>query len=252
MTMNQHQPLISIIIAVFNGASTLPRCLDSIRAQHFRDFEVVVMDGGSKDETPQILAQYDDLLDYWESEPDRGIYHAWNKALSRARGEWVLFLGADDELHDPSALADMAPYLGSGRDRWLVYGKLCFIGGRFDGQEVGCPWTWSKFRRRMTLPHPATFHRRGLYETFGTYDERYRISADYELLLRVKDRLDPLFVNRLVTKMAAEGTSSQNREKSLAEAYLAQRANHVASRLVLGFWHLYYRARLRLETAKGA
>jgi glycosyltransferase involved in cell wall biosynthesis len=98
-------PYVSVVVAVFNGVDTLQRALDSLFAQTYRDWELVVIDGGSTDGSVAILERASDRISYWVSEPDRGIYDAWNKALSRLRGQWVVFLGADDYLADRSVLA---------------------------------------------------------------------------------------------------------------------------------------------------
>lgn len=95
---------ISVVIATYNCAETLQDCLDSIYAQTYPDIDIVVIDGGSKDATVQVIRSNEEYLGYWISEPDRGIYDAWNKAIIQAKGEWVYFLGADDVLHAPDFL----------------------------------------------------------------------------------------------------------------------------------------------------
>ena len=78
---------VSIVVAVRNGAATVQRCIDSIASQTFAGREIIVIDGGSTDGTVEVLRLNASRLAYWVSEPDRGIYHAWNKALERASGE---------------------------------------------------------------------------------------------------------------------------------------------------------------------
>ena len=90
------QPFISIITSTYCAAACLPRVIESIRAQTFDDFEWIVIDGASTDDTVDILRQNEDVIDYWMRESDKGIYDAWNKGLPHVRGTWVLFLGADD------------------------------------------------------------------------------------------------------------------------------------------------------------
>ena len=80
-------PTITIVIAVFNGAKTLERAIESVARQTYPYKELIVMDGGSTDGTVEILKRYGATIKYWESKPDRGIYHAWNKALDHAEGE---------------------------------------------------------------------------------------------------------------------------------------------------------------------
>ncbi len=86
--MKEQNPLISVIMAVYNGADSVRRCIDSVSAQTYQNRELIIIDGGSQDGTTDILKKNNDKITYWESKKDRGIYHAWNKALKHARGEW--------------------------------------------------------------------------------------------------------------------------------------------------------------------
>jgi len=101
------KPLISVITAIFNAARFLPDAISSIRAQSYPNIEWIVIDVGSTDETVDLLKANDQTIDYWLSEPGRGIFNAWNKGLAQARGEWIRFLGADDYFWDAHALAKM-------------------------------------------------------------------------------------------------------------------------------------------------
>ena len=87
---------ISIIVATYNADNTIKRCIDSIVCQKSNEIELLVMDGRSQDQTMNILESYGNMIDILKSEPDRGVYDAWNKALQMANGEWIMFLGADD------------------------------------------------------------------------------------------------------------------------------------------------------------
>jgi Glycosyltransferases involved in cell wall biogenesis len=84
-------PLFTIIVAVLNSKETLERCIESVNSQTYPYKELIIKDGGSTDGTVEILKNNDDKIAYWESSPDHGIYHAWNKALQYARGEWICF-----------------------------------------------------------------------------------------------------------------------------------------------------------------
>ena len=87
---------ISIIIATWNAAKTLRTCLDSIVPQLNKDVELILVDGGSKDETNEIIDSYGDKVSVHISEPDKGVYDAWNKGVKSASGDWITFIGADD------------------------------------------------------------------------------------------------------------------------------------------------------------
>src|SRR4249920_1861694 len=104
-----YHPLISIIIASRNAADTLEQCLDSIIAQRFRDWEIVVIDGGSEDSTSALLRERALWINHWQSTKDDGVCHAWNTALKHITGQWILFLGADDYLWSVEALEHIVP-----------------------------------------------------------------------------------------------------------------------------------------------
>jgi len=204
--------LISIIIAVRNGAVTLERAIRSIISQKYPSIELIVIDGGSDDGTVELIRKYAYAVNYWESEPDRGIYHAWNKALAHVHGEWVFFLGADDYLWDDMVLNQVAGHLSVSPDSvQVVYGKVSVLSpsGELLG-EYGKPWgaVREHFLQEMVIPHQGVFHRASLFSTHGKFDESYKISGDYEMLLRVLPHNAPLFVPIMIAGMLAGGISS--------------------------------------------
>ncbi|BDI28896.1 glycosyl transferase [Capsulimonas corticalis] len=179
---------ISVIVAVYNGAATLQRCIDSFTRQTYPNKQLIVMDGGSSDATLQILTANASHLFYWESERDRGIYHAWNKGVARATGDWICFLGSDDYLWADDVLEKIASRLDQiPMEIKVAYGQAAIVtksGGvlRMEGQ----PWEEAKkaFCHTMTIPHPGLMHRRSFFEEHGLFDESFRIVGDYDLLLR--------------------------------------------------------------------
>lgn len=207
-------PTFSVVIAVFNGAATLQRALDSVFEQRYPSWEIVVMDGGSTDGTQAVLERNSDRIAYWESAPDRGVCHAWNKALDHVSGDWVCFLGADDRYHDPDVFAKIAaalPPADSGTQ--IVYGQLARM--KADGwvhHRGGRPWS-GRFKRRFNsgvmIPHPSTFHRRSVFDERGRFDESFAIAGDYEWLLRELPHRRPLFVPVIVVDMAPGGLSNR-------------------------------------------
>lgn len=216
-------PLISIIVATRNAAGTLEGCLASIRAQSFRDFELLVIDAGSTDGTVPILEASGDVVTAWSSAPDSGIYNAWNKAIARARGEWICFLGADDWLWDAAALERLEPALRQALPRYrVVYSKVRQIdaGGSLV-EELGEPWERAKasFRAHSCIPQPGLMHHRSLFEVHGGFDERFALAADYEFLLRELKSRDALFVPTPTVGMRYGGrtTSPENFHRLLRE-----------------------------------
>src|SRR5262249_59556573 len=137
---------LTLILACLDAAPLLRRCLDSIAAQDHLDIEVVVADGGSRDGTAAMLSSWHAPAVssfIWFSEKDRGIADAWNKAIARATGEWVLFLGADDMLADSHVLSRAADRLAALPDQaGVAYGQVALVDR--SGRQVDIlerPWT---------------------------------------------------------------------------------------------------------------
>ena len=206
-------PLISIIIAVFNGDKTLQQCIDSITRQKYEYKELIIIDGGSIDGTVNLLEANQRDVKYWISEPDRGIYNAWNKGLSQVRGEWVVFLGADDFFWDENVLGLMISQLVFiPSNILLAYGQIMLLNNNGESlYTVGEPWEKirSRFQQVMCIPHPGAMHRRNLFEQSARFDESFRIAGDYEFLLRELKTGDAVFIpNLIVTGMRQGGISS--------------------------------------------
>src|SRR6185503_6218660 len=158
--MSAEDPLISVIVAVKNCVETIDACLDSFRLQAYSYKELIVIDGASSDSTVEILKRRSSELSYWISEPDAGIYSAWNKGLRVAKGDWITFLGADDRFADSNVLRTMASALADATrlDRRVVYGSISRV--TKTGATLGtrsCPWDEAKkgFFSQMTIPHPG-------------------------------------------------------------------------------------------------
>ena len=226
---------ISIIVASRNCATTIQRCIDSVAGQGHLEKELIIMDGCSTDGTREIIERNDTQVAYWESKPDRGVYHAWNKALEKTSGEWVCFLGADDYLWDNEVLKCFAPILAEAHatGHRFVYGKIVLQHPHTDDTQciVGKPWQEARkgFLRCMTVPHCGSFHHKELFKEHGLFDESFKIAGDYDFLLReLKDR-QAVFVDRIITGMQIGGLSSsvENQLISAWETLRALRNNDI-------------------------
>ena len=219
---------ISIIIATWNAAKTLNRCLDSIVPQLTNETELILVDGGSKDNTNNIIDSYGDKIAVHISEPDKGIYDAWNKGVKAAHGDWVMFVGADDILL-PNAInrymeaihntpnVNSYDYICAHNEYVDMKGKLLKI--------LGDMPTWSKMRRGMVAAHVASLHNRhNLFETIGGYNLDFKICADYELLLRKKDKLKSLMIPAHIARMTVGGMSFSI--KAIVESYKIRKLHH--------------------------
>ena len=213
-------PLVSIITSTLNAARELPHTIASLASQRGASFEWIVVDGASSDGTVALLERQAGQFARWTSEPDAGIYDAWNKACPRARGDWLLFIGAGDEFVAPETLASFSRRLALAHPAHdLVYGKLRHISeeSRRDLVDVGAPWSemqgrW-EFGRPALPPHPATFHHRSLFveKRAGQppFDTRFRIAGDSHFLLSRALAKPPLFVPEPLLRTPVGGLSTR-------------------------------------------
>lgn len=208
-------PFFTIVTATYNAAATLPRLLESLVEQTCRDFELIIQDGASKDDTVAVAESYRDRLPFLSlaSEPDTGIYDAWNKALPRIRGEWVLFLGGDDALAAPQVLESAKALLSTFPSSVLFgVGGLAFIdNGRIQQViTVDCAKAFTQLERSfgMPLPHPALFTRQHVIMN-NAFDSSYKISGDYDFLCRTwRAPHEARALHLLVTRMGLGGISN--------------------------------------------
>ncbi|MDD2685733.1 MAG: glycosyltransferase family 2 protein [Gallionella sp.] len=213
MTNTSPTPLVTVIVAVFNGVTTLQHCIDSVIQQSYPNKELIIIDGGSKDGTVDLLKKNNDSINYWISEPDHGIYNAWNKALMHAKGEWICFLGADDYFWNDLVLERMtAELVKVPAEISVAYGQVMLINEAGESlYPVGNPWEIikGKFMQVMCIPHQGTMHRRSLFERNGIFDESFRVGGDYEFLLRELKSAEAVFIPSIVVAgMRLGGISS--------------------------------------------
>jgi len=200
------RPLVTVVTAVYNGRPYIAGCLESVLHQDYPNIEHIIFDSASSDGTVDVLKQYDERIALWRSEPDRGIYFAWNKALLEARGEWICFLGADDEFL-PGAISNYMALAAMNPRAEYLSSRIRRVHSSGYERTVGWPWTWKKFSRAMCTPHVGSMHRRSLFQRLGTYDTSYRIVADYELLLRARQELKTAYMPITTVIMRAGGVS---------------------------------------------
>jgi glycosyltransferase involved in cell wall biosynthesis len=179
-------PKFSIVTPCFNSTATLRETIESVRQQDFSDWEHIVMDGGSTDGTLEILKSYPHLK--WISEKDEGHYHAMNKGVARATGEFILILNADDCLRS-GALAAVAEAFKKNPDWEGLFGDVIYVDGQ--GVEIyrryEAIYDYDVLRHSLNyICHQALFVRRSNYEKLGGYRHKeFLNSADYEFILRL-------------------------------------------------------------------
>lgn len=248
-------PRITIIVAVLNAAKTLERCLLSITEQNYSFKELIVMDGGSTDGSINILHSYSNNINYWESEADKGIYHAWNKALKHATGEWICFLGADDYFWDKHVLSNIAPYLIRAENcgTRVVYGRIARVdtSGKII-KFIGKPWEKIRWLmpHGMPLPHPGLMHQYTLFKENGLFDETFQIAADYELLLRELRHKQALYAPDIIVAGWQSGGISEYKVLDAHNEVLLARKKNGLNSFSWVWWVVHIRNILRSHWQK--
>lgn len=204
---------MSIVIATLNVARDLERTIKNICEQFDDCVEILIVDGGSTDGTSTVLEKYRERIQWKISEPDKGIYDAWNKAIPHAVGRWICFLGAGDSFASSHTLADIRPYLREAESKKLpvVYGRTFLVNNR--GERLYCygePWpdikdTWLK--SGYGLCHTGLFHHISIFKE-RRFDSSFRIAGDYEFLLPELLRHEALFINIDVATWQVGGVST--------------------------------------------
>ena len=208
---------ISLITACYNSAATIRSCLDSVLSQQGIDLEYIVVDGGSKDGTVDIIKEYSTRSTSptrfkYISERDRGMYDAINKGIKMATGDVVGILNADDMFESPKTLAHIASVFTPDVD--AIYADIRFVKddlqttSRYYSAKHWKPWMlqWGKMP-----PHPSVYIRRSLFGQYGLYKLGYDIAADYELLIRYlrMAKLKTRYLNECLVRMRMGGKSTR-------------------------------------------
>jgi len=215
-------PLVTVITSVFNARHHIAGCIESVMRQDYPNIEHIVIDGGSTDGTVDVLRGFDGSIAFWRSAPDKGIYDAWNKGLAEARGEWICFIGADDELL-PGAVTAYMQLARSNPQAEFLCSRIQWVNPSGYRRIRGKAWRWPEFARWMSVSHPGSMHRRSLYNRLGTYDLSFGSAADYELLLRARQTLHAAYMPQITAVMRAGGVSDGL--AALADAARAQTAS---------------------------
>ncbi|WP_374264540.1 glycosyltransferase family 2 protein [Zoogloea sp.] len=211
-----HRPIkISLITATWNCADTISDCLDSVSSQTYHEIEHIVIDGGSKDPTLDVLHARQSQISTLVSEKDRGIYDALNKGISKATGDVIGFLHADDLFADDTVLEKVAAAFED-PSVCAVYGDLQYV-KKSDPSRVVRYWRSRAFSSNLLRwgwmpPHPTLYVRREWYQRIGGFDIGYRISADYYSILQLFSipGFSATYLPFVFTKMRLGGASNKS------------------------------------------
>lgn len=224
-------PLVSIITIVFNGEKYIEKTILSVLDQAYSNIEYILIDGGSKDGTIDIIKKYEKKIDHWISEPDKGIADAFNKGISYATGEIIGIINADDwyELNAVSLAVDAL------KNADVVYGNMqCWKNNEKDYVFMA---NHHFLNYEMSINHPTVFVKKSIYEKYNTYNVEYKVAMDYEFFLRLySSKVVFCYVDQVMANMRQEGISNESFIKGFNEVRIAK--NKYLGKNILNY--LYY------------
>lgn len=199
---------LSVITINYNNAAGLEDTIRSVINQSFKDFEYIVIDGNSTDRSTDIIKSHCDHISYWISEPDSGIYNAMNKGIEKSRGEYILFINSGDTIYGKDVLSEVFN-LSPNAD--LIYGNLQRVYPDGHTDIVDTPEQVSvRYMFKNTIPHPACFIRKELFNKYGTYREDLKVVSDWAFFLKVisSDQTTTKHIPLIISSFKMDGLSN--------------------------------------------
>jgi glycosyltransferase involved in cell wall biosynthesis len=216
-------PLISIITVTYNASSVLEATILSVIGQHFRNFEYIIIDGASKDGTLDIIRKYADHFSYWVSEPDKGLYDAMNKGLQAAKGKYVWFMNAGDEIYNRETLSLI---FSKSTEADVYYGDALFF--QKDGKEIGlrsqvtphqlpAKLNWKSLQYGMVVCHQSFIVKKNLAPMYNL-SHPYSADVDWEIQC-LKNAREIVHTGLILCKYLTGGFSKKHLYRSLADRF---------------------------------
>lgn len=239
--MKNTNPLISIVTVSFNSETTIRQTIQSVLNQTYVNIEYVIIDGGSTDATMMIVQEYGEAFSKkniaykFLSEPDKGIYDAMNKGIHLCEGKWIGIINSDD-YYETDALELVHNCICDSPDAELIYGNITLI-NELGVKSVAKPNNdLNILTQTMTIFHPTVFIKREIYMNFGLFDLKYKLCADWDLILRLYlNRTNFQYVNGLISNFRAGGAGSGLKVIHLKERYRIRREHLTKNRLWYNF-----------------
>ena len=237
---NKNLPLVTIITVVFNGKKHLEKTIQSIINQTYKNIEYIIIDGGSTDGTLDIIKKYEDRIDYWISEKDKGISDAFNKGVKLASGEYINFQGDGDGFYNKHSLSNVLENIDSNNDIFIS-GKIQRIDEK--GKRIFVSKHIKKFNKksllfRMSMPHQGLFTHKNYFKKYGLFDVNNTFCMDYEHLLRAYHEFPHVITkDMIVANWRDDGIGTGRILEIFKEYDKIKRDNKVASGFVLSLIH---------------
>ncbi len=234
---------ISLITVVRNGETTIADCMASVLSQTTQPFEYIIIDGNSTDRTLEVIEKHCWPAVKVISEPDHGLYDAMNKGINLASGDVIGLINSDDVYADNQVLQKVSDFFSDNPKIDACYGDLCYV--RCDDlTKIVRYWRSNSyqlglFRKGWVPPHPTLYVKTEIYKKYGGFDLRYRIAADFELMLRLfaTHHIQTAYLPHIMVRMRLGGTTNRNLKNILLQNLEIRRAlrSHNMSSSLVGF-----------------
>lgn len=206
---------VSIITVCFNSQETIEKTIRSVISQRYKNYEYIVVDGGSTDNTIEIINKYKKYIEVIISEKDNGIYDAINKGIKKSTGSVISILHSDDIFYDNKTIQKVMSYFNSNLKLDCLIGNTLIV--KNDAKKIIRKYKANSFKNWMLYlgfspPHPSTFFHNKIYKKYGLYNKKYNIAGDFEFFVRVflKNKISLKIVNKNFVLMKLGGRSSES------------------------------------------
>ena len=218
-------PKISILMATWNCSSLLANFFRSLETQSTGEWELLILDNCSSDGLSHLVSHYSQVHPHqvirFSSQADTGIYDAWNRGIELARGNYVCFIGADDEFVSSESLQQLLDLTSSSSDLVTCRNSYYSSDGHFL-RDWGSPWRWRRMRESMNIAHPGMLVKRKLFAHYGLFDTSFQICGDYEWFLRLPKHLSSYHAECAILKIIQAGVSHTKIKEVFEETFRAQ------------------------------
>lgn len=233
---------LTIVTVSLNSHSTIRQTIESVLSQTYNDIEYILIDGGSKDGTVDIITEFDEQLNYWETTPDSGIAHAMNKGLSNAKGDYVLYLNSDDYLINKESIEKVSGHFNRKYDIIAASIKIIEVDGSSSIRKPrGFSW-WMNIKTGFF--HQATFCSRKFLQKMSGFNSSYSIEMDYDFFLRAyRKGATYKTIDHPFSAMRKGGISTRTDSASLSNRLKEERKIHFtncSNSLMAIFYQLYW------------
>jgi len=212
-----NNPKISVITINYNNEKGLQKTIESVVNQSYTNFEYIIIDGGSTNDDVQIIKKYENKINYWVSESDKGVYHAMNKGIKVATGDYIIFMNSGDVFFDNDVLQNTVPLFDA--NAYFIYGNNFKEKGTSKRLKTYPSELTFSFFYLSSLNHQATFIKKSAFDILFYYDENKKIAADWELFIVgiCKENLPYQYINQTISVYDFTGVSTNQKFQSITD-----------------------------------